>query len=69
MREWLAEYRKKAEMSQEVLAEKACISQNFYSAIETGARNPSVDTAKKIADALGFDWTRFYEDQQGEKEG
>ena len=27
-----------------------------------GDRTPSVKDAKKIAAALGFDWTRFYED-------
>lgn len=29
-----------------------------------GDRTPSVKDAKKIAAALGFDWTRFYEEEQ-----
>ena len=32
--------------------------------ISCGAREPSVSTAKKIAAALGFDWTKFYEEEQ-----
>lgn len=63
MRAWLKEIREKAGLSQMVVAKKAGISQNYYSSIETGVRgNPlNVDVAKKIAEALGFDWTRFYE--------
>lgn len=43
------------------------ISEGFYSMIESGERRPSVETAKKIAAVLGFDWTLFYpDDQKGE---
>ena len=31
--------------------------------IENGNANPSVEVAKKIASVMGFDWTRFYEDE------
>jgi transcriptional regulator with XRE-family HTH domain len=34
----------------------------MYSVVETGERKPSVKTAKKIANAFGFDWTKFFED-------
>ncbi len=34
----------------------------MYSKIERGEANPSVDVAKRIAAVLGFDWTRFFED-------
>jgi len=34
--------------------------------IENGNANPSVKVAKKIAAVLGFDWTRFYEDEYDE---
>jgi transcriptional regulator with XRE-family HTH domain len=51
-------------MSQETLAGIVGIGQGGYSMIELGERRPSVDTAKKIAAALGFDWTRFFEDGQ-----
>lgn len=37
---------------------------SIYFYIENRNRNPSVETAKKIAAVLGFDWTRFYEDEE-----
>ena len=64
MRQWLKELRKQSGLSQCGVAEKSGISQNYYSTIETGERNPAVETAKKIAEALHFDWTRFYEDEK-----
>lgn len=65
MRTWLKEIREKAGLSSYKAAELAGISQSYYFSIETGNRgNPlNVDVAKKIAEALGFDWTRFYEDE------
>lgn len=62
MRAWLIEMR--GNRSQKEIAEKCGISQNHYSWIETGERDPSVSTAKKIASVLGFDWVRFYDDEQ-----
>ncbi len=62
MRKWLIELRKG--YSQTQIAEAAGISQQMYSAIELGERRPSVEVAKKIAAVLGFDWTRFYEDDE-----
>lgn len=38
------------------------ISRAGYANIENGKRLPSVPVAKKIAAVLGFDWTRFYEE-------
>ena len=66
MRQWLKELREQSGLSQCSVAEKSGISQNYYSAIETGERGKplNVDVAKKIAEALHFDWTRFYEDEQ-----
>ncbi len=65
MRAWLKEIREKAGLSSYKAAELSGISQSYYFSIETGSRgNPlNVDVAKKIAEALGFDWTRFYEDE------
>ncbi len=60
MRKWLRKKRQEYGYTQEEIAFKANISQNHYSAIETGIRNPSVVTAKKIAEVLGFDWTLFF---------
>lgn len=60
-RTWLVRIR--GDRSQQAIAARCGISQNFYSWIERGERNPSVEVAKKIASALGFDWTLFYEDE------
>jgi len=62
MRKWLKELRERAKMSQVELAAAAGISQQQYSFIETGKRGVTVNVAKKIAAALGFDWQRFYDD-------
>ena len=61
-RAWLIELRK--DKSQLEVADAVGISQNFYSWIELGERTPSPKVAKKIGELLGFDWTRFYEEQR-----
>jgi len=60
MRAWLRT--KRQGKSQEQIAKMAGITQQMYSKIERGEANPSVDVAKRIAAVLGFDWTRFFED-------
>lgn len=62
MREWLAELR--GGRAQSKVAKEIGIAQSTYASIETGYRTPSVDTAKKIADVLGFQWTRFFESEE-----
>ena len=62
MRDWLVQTRQKRGESQYKTAAVIGIPQSTYAMLETGARRPSVDMAKKIGAALGFDWTRFYED-------
>lgn len=64
MREWLIAERKKTEKSQYQVAEEAGMAQSTYASYETGARNPSVSVAKRIAAVLGFDWTRFFDDEK-----
>ena len=59
MRDWLVTLR--AGRSQSKVAKEIGIAQSTYASIETGYRTPSVATAKKIADVLGFPWTRFFE--------
>jgi putative transcriptional regulator len=39
------------------------LSRSMYTQIETGDRTPSVATAKRIAEVLGFDWILFFEDE------
>ena len=69
MRNWLKKAREDHGMSTYSVAKEAGISQTYYSAIELGMRGAKmpVQTAKKIAEVLGFDWTMLYED--GEEVG
>ena len=64
MRGWLVDIRKERGQSQYAAAADAGVAQSTYASFETGARNPSVPMAKKIAEALGFDWTKFYESDE-----
>jgi len=61
LRKWLIELRKGYTQTQ--IAEAVGITQQMYSAIELGERRPSVEVAKKIAAVMGFNWTRFYDDE------
>lgn len=65
MREWLRKIRTDTELSEMEVARRAGIAQPFYHNIEMGIKNPSVDTAKRIAAALSFDWTLFFADEEG----
>lgn len=60
MRKWLIELR--GCRSQTEIANLCGISQSFYSLLESGTREPSVTTAKRIASVLSFDWTSFFEE-------
>lgn len=60
MRKWLIELRKSRELNQKDIANSVGITREYYSMIESGARRPSVDNAKKIAEVLEFDWTLFF---------
>ena len=60
-RAWLSKKREDKKLTQSQVAEKVSISQQMFSYIENGILNPSVKTAKKIAEVLEFEWTRFYE--------
>lgn len=62
MRRWLVDYRTQKGLTQEETATKCGISRQYYSFIESGARNCPVKTAKKIAEVLGFPWTLFFND-------
>ena len=61
MRNWLRNKRLEKQLTQAQLAEMVGADATMISKIEVGERRPSVELAKKIAEALGFDWTRFYE--------
>ena len=61
-REWLKELRIKANKTVDHIADYVGITRQYYYYIESGERGVPVPTAKKIAEALGFDWTKFYEE-------
>ena len=60
MHDLLEEKRKKLEMTQEEVAERAGITRAYYTMIEAGKKTPSPAIAKKIANSFGFDWTLFF---------
>lgn len=61
-RKWLKELRQQKGFTQEDLAEIIGITRQHIGMIENGNSNPSPKLAKKIAKALNFNWTKFYED-------
>lgn len=64
MRKWLVMARKMRGLSQKEVADAVEVAQPVYCRYETGERTPSVSTAKRIAAALGFDWTEFFSAEQ-----
>ena len=64
-RYWLIE--KRGDKSQKEVAKLVGIDRSFYSQIENGTRNPSVNTAIKIGAVLNFDWTIFFSSGCGVK--
>lgn len=58
----LAEKRKNAGLTQEQLAEQCHLVRQTICEIERGVNRPSVQTAKRIAEVLGFDWTEFFDE-------
>ena len=62
MRIWLKEIRMSRNMTQQQVANLSGVSRTTITEIENNNSNPSVEKAKKIADVLGFRWTRFFDD-------
>ena len=62
MRTWLKEIRAKKGLTQQEVANAANVDVTMICKIELGERRPSVEVAKKIASVMGFNWTRFFED-------
>ncbi|CAM4112710.1 helix-turn-helix transcriptional regulator [Mesobacillus thioparans] len=54
-RTFLVEKRKKRRLSQGSIASYLGISRTYYTNIENGDRNPSLEVALKIADFFGID--------------
>jgi len=63
LRTWLKDIRAKKELTQQEVANAANVDVTMICKIELGERRPSVEVAKKIASVLGFNWTRFFDDE------
>ena len=59
----LKTYRKNARLTQLQLSTMCGCDRSMIGKIENGDALPSVNLAKAIGKALGFDWTLFYEDE------
>lgn len=60
---WLQDLRLSKNKTHQDIANEAGIERAYYTMIENGTRSPSPAVAKKIAAALGFDWTIFFADE------
>ncbi|EGO8273425.1 TPA: helix-turn-helix transcriptional regulator [Enterococcus faecalis] len=59
---WLKSKREKLGYTQESFAKEIGIAKTTYASYEQGYRNPTVQTAKKMAKILNVSWTIFFED-------
>ncbi|RJS60152.1 helix-turn-helix transcriptional regulator [Bacillus sp. PK3_68] len=66
MRVWLKELRLQRGFTHNDVAEESNVKRAYYTMIESGSRNPSVNVAKRIAKTLGFEWTIFFENKCNE---
>lgn len=66
MRDWLFIERKKQNLTQLELADRAGIARAYYAQIELELRTPSARIAKKLGAALNVDWTRFYDEHESD---
>ena len=63
IRGWMKKLRRETHnLTQEQLAKAVGVSRTTITEIENGNANPSVAVAKKIAAVLGFNWVKFFED-------
>ncbi len=53
--------RRRKGLTQAQVAQQAGISRAFYTRVENGVCAPSVAVARRLALALGIEWTRFFE--------
>ncbi len=64
----MREIRKRQGLTMKQIGDQTGLSESYISMIETMERTPSVSAAKRIAAALGFDWTDFFESKEGNRE-
>lgn len=62
LKKWLKIKREELGYTQESFAKKVGIAKTTYSSYEQGHRNPTVQTAKKMAKILNVSWTLFFEE-------
>ena len=55
--------REALDLTMKQVGDRCGISESHYCLIERGQRRPSPEVAKRIAAVLGFEWTRFFEDE------
>jgi len=67
VRTQLVAARKKAGLSQGEIARRVGVSRQFYSMVENGVKNPSLEVAFRIADVLGADPRDLFGDVLTEK--
>jgi transcriptional regulator with XRE-family HTH domain len=53
-------HRERLELTQEALAEKAEVHRTYLADIERGTRNPSVESVRRIANALGISISELF---------
>ena len=64
----LAARRKEKGLTQAELGAEIGIAQRTVAAYESGERRPSVDVAKRLAEALDFSWAELFEGDDEEEE-
>ncbi len=60
---WLINCRLNQGLTRERVAKMLQVSEPAYMAYELGTRTPRPNKAKVLAELLGFDWTRFYDEE------
>lgn len=64
IRDWLEATRKERGFTKKALADRVGLEISVIGKYERGERRPSVENAKAIAAALGFDWTKFFDNEE-----
>ncbi|QKS70686.1 helix-turn-helix domain-containing protein [Paenalkalicoccus suaedae] len=63
MRSWLINLRKNMKLTQSDVAEKVFLDRGYYAQIEHGVRDPSIETAIKIAEVFQVEPTLFFNEK------
>ncbi len=60
---WLINCRLNLGLTRDRVAKMLKVSEPAYMAYELGIRTPRPNKSKALAELLGFDWTKFYEEE------